>query len=47
MNPIFQFLELYFSDELWPDFKSEHLIEAISDYQNRERRFGRTSEQII
>jgi|TARA_B110000114_G_scaffold62234_1_gene66153 undecaprenyl diphosphate synthase len=41
------YAELYFSDELWPDFKSEHLIEAISDYQNRERRFGRTSEQII
>ena len=41
------YAELYFSDELWPDFKSEHLIEAITDYQNRERRFGRTSEQII
>tara|TARA_B110000908_G_scaffold143368_1_gene172271 strand:+ start:2033 stop:2758 length:726 start_codon:yes stop_codon:yes gene_type:complete len=41
------YAELYFSDELWPDFKSEHLIKAISDYQNRERRFGRTSEQII
>ena len=41
------YAELYFSDELWPDFKSEHLIEAINDYQNRERRFGKTSEQII
>ena len=41
------YAELYFSDELWPDFKSEHLIEAISDYQNRERRFGKTSQQII
>jgi undecaprenyl diphosphate synthase len=41
------YAELYFSDELWPDFKSEHLIEAISDYQNIERMFGRTSEQII
>ena len=35
------YAELYFSDKLWPDFKSEHLIKAISDYQNRERRFGR------
>ena len=41
------YAELYFSNELWPDFKSKNLIEAISDYQNRERRFGRTSEQII
>ncbi len=38
--------ELYFTDVLWPDFKEEHLYEAIIDYQNRERRFGKTSEQI-
>jgi len=41
------YAELYFSDELWPDFKGEHLMGAINDYQNRERRFGKTSEQII
>jgi len=40
------FTELYFSDELWPDFRSEHLISAINDYQNRERRFGKTSDQL-
>lgn len=38
--------ELYFTDELWPDFDKESLYKAIVDYQNRERRFGKTSEQI-
>ncbi len=38
--------ELYFTDTLWPDFRKENLYEAIYDYQNRERRFGKTSEQI-
>jgi undecaprenyl diphosphate synthase len=39
--------ELYiFDDLLWPDFRKQHLHEAILDYQNRERRFGKTSEQI-
>ena len=38
--------ELYFTDILWPDFKEEDLYEAISSYQKRERRFGKTSEQI-
>ena len=41
------YAELYFSDKLWPDFKSEHLLNAIEDYKNRERRFGKTSQQII
>ncbi|GGI56595.1 isoprenyl transferase [Winogradskyella haliclonae] len=41
------YAELYFTNVLWPDFKKEHLIEAIKDYQNRERRFGKTSEQLI
>ena len=41
------YAELYFSEKLWPDFRSEELSEAISDYQKRERRFGKTSEQII
>jgi len=38
--------ELYFTDVLWPDFRKEDLFLAILDYQNRERRFGKTSEQI-
>jgi len=38
--------ELYFSPVLWPDFKKEDLFEAIVDYQNRERRFGKTTEQL-
>lgn len=40
------YAELYFTDVLWPDFRQEHFYEAIIDYQNRERRFGKTSEQI-
>ena len=38
--------ELYFCDTFWPDFKAEELCKAICDYQRRERRFGKTSEQI-
>ena len=38
--------ELYFTPTLWPDFRKENLYEALYDYQNRERRFGKTSEQI-
>ncbi len=38
--------ELYFSSKLWPDFQEEDLYEAIYDYQKRERRFGKISEQI-
>ena len=40
------YAELYFTDVLWPDFRKEHLFEALIDYQTRERRFGKTSEQI-
>ena len=40
------YAELYFTDVLWPDFTEEHLYEAIYSYQRRERRFGKTSEQI-
>ncbi len=40
------YAELYFSPVLWPDFTAEHLYEAILNYQQRERRFGKTSEQI-
>lgn len=38
--------EFYFTEVLWPDFRRENLIEAIVDYQERERRFGRTSDQL-
>ena len=40
------YAELYFTDILWPDFRQEHFYDAIIEYQNRERRFGKTSEQI-
>ncbi len=40
------YTELYFSDVLWPDFRKENLFQAVLDYQNRERRFGKTSEQL-
>lgn len=38
--------ELYFTNTLWPDFRKENLYAAILDYQSRERRFGKTGEQI-
>ena len=38
--------ELYFTETYWPDFTAEHLYSAIEDYQSRERRFGKTSEQV-
>ncbi|MBI6119233.1 isoprenyl transferase [Salegentibacter maritimus] len=40
------YAELYFTKILWPDFRKENLFEAIYNYQNRERRFGKTSEQL-
>ena len=40
------YAEFYFTEKLWPDFRKEDLYEAIYDFQNRERRFGKTSEQI-
>lgn len=40
------YAELYFTSTLWPDFRREHLFEAIVDFQKRERRFGLVSEQI-
>lgn len=39
--------ELYFTNTLWPDFRKEHLYEALIDYQSRERRFGKISEQLV
>ncbi len=38
--------ELYFTQTLWPDFRKEHFFEAVVAYQNRERRFGKISEQV-
>lgn len=40
------YAELYFTQTLWPDFRKEDLILAIQDYQQRERRFGKTSKQV-
>jgi len=40
------YTELYFTPKFWPDFRKEDLYEAIIDYQQRERRFGKVSEQI-
>lgn len=40
------YAELYFTNVRWPDFRKENLYEAILDYQNRERRFGKTSDQL-
>jgi undecaprenyl diphosphate synthase len=41
------YAEFYFTETLWPDFKRAAFFEAIVDYQTRERRFGKTSEQLI
>ncbi len=40
------YAELYFTKILWPDFRREHLYDALVNYQSRERRFGKTSEQL-
>jgi len=40
------YAELYFTSTRWPDFRKEHLYEAILDFQKRERRFGKTGEQL-
>ena len=40
------YAELYFTDVRWPDFRKENLYEAIIDFQNRERRFGKTGDQL-
>jgi undecaprenyl diphosphate synthase len=41
------YAELYFTDVLWPEFRKENLYQAIVEYQGRERRFGKTSEQLL
>jgi undecaprenyl diphosphate synthase len=40
------YAELYFTETFWPDFRKENFYHALLDYQNRERRFGKTSEQL-
>jgi undecaprenyl diphosphate synthase len=40
------YAELYFTDVLWPDFRKEDMVTALKNYQDRERRFGKTSEQL-
>ncbi len=40
------YTELWFTPVLWPDFRKEHLFQAVLDYQSRERRFGKTSDQV-
>jgi undecaprenyl diphosphate synthase len=39
--------ELFFTDLFWPEFRKEHFFEALVDYQQRERRFGKTSDQLV
>ena len=41
------YTELYMTDSFWPDFREDQLLNAIIDYQNRQRRFGQTSEQVL
>jgi undecaprenyl diphosphate synthase len=40
------YAELYFTDTRWPEFRKDDLVKALLDYQSRERRFGKTSEQV-
>ncbi len=40
------YTEFYFTDVLWPDFRKEHLQNAVSEYEKRERRYGKTTEQL-
>jgi len=41
------YTELYFTDVLWPDFGKDDLLQAIEDFRKRERRFGKTSDQLV
>lgn len=41
------YTELYFSEQLWPDFRHEDFYSAVYDYQNRQRRFGKTGDQVV
>jgi undecaprenyl diphosphate synthase len=40
------YAEIYTTDHMWPDFRGAQLVDAITDYQGRERRFGLTSAQV-
>ncbi len=41
------YAELYFTDVLWPEFSNEHLLTAIQDFSSRQRRFGKTGDQVV
>ena len=41
------YAELYFTETRWPDFRKDDLVKAILDFQSRERRFGKTSNQLL
>ena len=41
------YTELFFTEKLWPDFGKDDFCNAIIDFQKRERRFGKTSEQVL
>jgi undecaprenyl diphosphate synthase len=41
------YTEIYTTEVMWPDFRAEHLIDAVRDFQSRERRFGKTSAQVV
>ena len=40
------YTEIYMTDEFWPNFREQQLFESINDFQNRERRFGKVSDQV-
>ena len=40
------YIEFYFTDLLWPDFRMGHFYEAVYDFQNRQRRYGKTGDQV-
>ncbi|GAB6193465.1 hypothetical protein JCM39068_32150 [Desulfocastanea catecholica] len=41
------YAEIYFTETMWPDFRREVLLQALQEFQSRERRFGRTGEQLL
>lgn len=41
------YAEIYFTDTMWPDFRKEAYLQSIADYQRRQRRFGKTGEQVV
>jgi undecaprenyl diphosphate synthase len=41
------YAEIYFTEIMWPDFREEVFLQALLEYQSRERRFGRTGDQVL